>query len=80
MLASLLGSMIPLPRTRAERLASGDPRQSLEERYGDPAGYRKRFTSACADLVAGRYMLQEDADRLTADVERIKDFETPAKK
>jgi hypothetical protein len=80
MLASLLGSMIPLPRTRAERLASGDPRQSVEERYGDPVGYRKRLAAVCKDLVAGRYMLQEDAVRLTADAERIKDFETPAKK
>jgi hypothetical protein len=80
MLASLLGSMIPLPRTRAERVASGDPRQSVEERYGDPAGYRKRFAAVCKELVAGRYMLPEDADRLTTDAERLKDFETPARK
>ena len=34
MLANLLGSYIPFPKTKAERRASGDPRTSLEERYG----------------------------------------------
>ncbi len=32
---TLQGSFIPFARTRAERLAAGDPRPSLEERYGD---------------------------------------------
>lgn len=75
MLASLLGSMIPLPRTRTERLATGDPRRSLEERYGDPTGYHKRFATACAELVERRHMLQEDADRLQAAANRLTDFE-----
>ena len=33
------GGMIPFTKTRAERLANNDPRLSLEERYGDHAGY-----------------------------------------
>ena len=31
--------MVPFARTQAERMASGDPRLSLEERYGDHEGY-----------------------------------------
>ena len=30
----LNGSFIPFAKTKAERIASGDPRPSLEERYG----------------------------------------------
>jgi hypothetical protein len=56
------GSYIPFARTRAERLASGDPRSSLEERYGTHERY----------VVRGRYLLQEDADRLVAEAEASK--------
>jgi hypothetical protein len=68
MLASLAGSYIPLPRTRA----AGDPRQSLEERYGDFAGYQKRFRAGCEELVRKRYMLREDAERLIAGREKVR--------
>ena len=34
-LCGLSGSFIPFATTRVERLASGDPRKSLEERYRD---------------------------------------------
>ena len=36
---ALTGQFIPFARTRAERLASGDPRPSLEERYPTHADY-----------------------------------------
>lgn len=76
MLASLMGSYIPLPRTRADQQASGDPRQSIEERYGDFATYRQRFAAACADLVRQGYMPQEDADRLLASRQQAWDRAT----
>ena len=38
-LCTLSGSYIPFATTRPERLATGDPRPSLQERYGDHAGY-----------------------------------------
>ena len=37
-LCALSGSVIPFPKTKAERQTTGDPRLSLEERYGDAAG------------------------------------------
>ncbi|MBI2949925.1 MAG: hypothetical protein HYY23_20015 [Verrucomicrobia bacterium] len=64
MLAELMGSMIPFPRTRGEREARGDPRRSIEERYGTSDEYRKRYAAACEKLVSQRFMLREDAERL----------------
>jgi hypothetical protein len=73
MLASLSGSYIPFPRSRAEREAIGDPRPSIEERYGSFDQYRQRFAATCADLVRRRYLLSEDADRLVAGREKLRD-------
>jgi hypothetical protein len=74
MLVSLAGSYIPLPRTRAQRQATGDPRESIEERYGSFDEYRQRFTAACDDLVKRRYLLAEDADRLRAGREKVREL------
>jgi hypothetical protein len=74
MLANLLGSYIPFPRTKAERLATGDPRLSLEERYGSFARYQKQFSDACNKLVADRYLLSEDARRLIAAREKYRSW------
>jgi len=66
------GSFIPFARTRAERLASGDPRLSLEERYGTHARYVELVRAAAERLVQGRYLLQDDADRIIAEAEASK--------
>lgn len=73
MLASLMGSMIPLSRTKADRVATGDPRESLEERYGSAEEYRKRFAAACDGLVKQRYLLPEDRDRLVTEQDKVAD-------
>jgi hypothetical protein len=80
MLASLQGSYLPFPRTRAERKATGDPRPSLEERYYGFEDYRKRFAATCAELVKKGYLLQEDADRLVAGREKVRDHFGSARK
>ncbi len=59
-----VGGMIPFAKTRAQRLANGDPRLSLEERYGNVAGYVAAVTAAANDAVAQGYLLQEDANAL----------------
>jgi len=63
------GGYIPFAATRAERLASGDPRPSLEERYGTHANFVGKVSQAAAQLVAGRYLLPEDARKIVADAE-----------
>ena len=65
-LAGLFGSYFPYAKTTASRIASGDPRPSLEERYGTQAGYVAAVTQAATDLVARRFMLQVDADAAIA--------------
>jgi alpha/beta hydrolase family protein len=56
------GATIPFARTRAERAAAGDPRASIEERYGSRAGYLDRVRRAALDLARDRYLLEEDVD------------------
>jgi hypothetical protein len=57
----LAGGFVPFARTRAERIANGDPRPSLEERYGDEASYLRRIEETARRLVAERLLLPEDA-------------------
>ena len=58
---SAMGSFIPFATTKAERLASGDPRLSLEERYGTHRRYVQAVETAAQQLVADRLLLPEDA-------------------
>ena len=55
------GQYIPFPKTRADRLATGDPRLSIEERYPSASAYADAVKQAIEDLVAKRLMLREDA-------------------
>ena len=55
------GSLIPFARARTERAAAGDPRPSLEERYGSRDNYVARVEAAAAALVAERLLLPADA-------------------
>jgi Alpha/beta hydrolase domain len=64
-----IGGFIPFARTKAERLASGDPRLSLEERYGTHAGYVAKVKEAARRLVEQRFLLEDDADRLVREAE-----------
>jgi hypothetical protein len=68
-LCSLQGSFIPFARTQAERLAVGDPRPSLEERYGSHAGYVTAVRAAAERLVNQRLLLPADAERLISEAE-----------
>jgi hypothetical protein len=58
--------MIPFARTKSERMANGDPRLSLEERYGDHAGYVEAVKKAAANAVAKGFLLTGDADTLVS--------------
>ncbi len=60
------GGYIPFAATRAERMANGDPRLSLEERYGTHAGFVAKVKAAADALVGQGYLLQADATRIVA--------------
>jgi len=59
-LVSLDGSYFPLPIRRADREAMGDPRLSLEERYGTIARYLTELETCARGLVEKRFLLEED--------------------
>jgi hypothetical protein len=65
---SLAGGYIPFAKTRAERLAIGDPRLSIEERYPSLQAYFAAATREAAALVADRLLLPDDAVRLLQQV------------
>ncbi|MVM32211.1 hypothetical protein GO755_19340 [Spirosoma sp. HMF4905] len=60
-LNSLNGMFIPFKTTKAERLAAGDPRLSLEERYGTHEAYVAAVQKAATELTKEGFMLPEDA-------------------
>ena len=57
------GSYVPFAPTRAERAAQGDPRLSLEERYGSQTAYVQKIDEVVRALLAERLLLPEDAAR-----------------
>jgi hypothetical protein len=57
---SFEASYIPFARTKAERREAGDPRKSIEERYGSREDYLDRFSHALDDLIEQRWILPED--------------------
>jgi Alpha/beta hydrolase domain len=54
------GSKIDFPATRANRLSSGDPRLSIEERYPSHDAYVAAVATAAQDLQQQRLMLDGD--------------------
>lgn len=57
------GQWIPFQVTKAARELAGDPRKSLEERYGDHDGYVKAVAKAAKHLEKHRFLLPEDVQR-----------------
>ena len=63
-LCELTGSFFPYAKTRAGRIATGDPRRSLEERDGDHAGCVRAVEHEVADSVDRRHLLMEDREAI----------------
>ena len=59
-----IGGMVPFFKTKAQRLAAGDPRKSLEERYGTHQGYVDAVTKAANNAFEKGYLLAADRDAL----------------
>ncbi len=62
----LLGSYIPFAKTRAGRVADGDPRRSIEERYRSRAHFPARVRKVIDDLIPKRYVLEQDAETMVS--------------
>ena len=68
-ICSYAGGMIPFARTAAERRATGDPRLSLEERYGTKDGYVQAVRKAAERAVSAGFLLRDDAQRLVGEAQ-----------
>jgi Alpha/beta hydrolase domain len=62
-----IGGYLPFAKTVAERVAAGDPRPSLEERYASHSRYVDEVRAAAQRNVAERFLLPEDAERLVRE-------------
>lgn len=65
-----VGGMVPFFKTKVERVAAGDPRLSLEERYGNHRGYVKAVTAAANHAHDKGYLLPADRDALITQAQR----------
>jgi hypothetical protein len=63
---NMVGSFIPFARTKAERVAAGDPRLSIEERYKDKEDYLRKVKEAAEALTGSGFLLKEDVDKVGA--------------
>ena len=63
-LVSLRGSYLPFAVTKSERIATQDPRRSLEERYGSLDVYLRRLGAQSIKLQQNGYLLPEDVSRI----------------
>ncbi|HYJ06117.1 MAG TPA: alpha/beta hydrolase domain-containing protein [Chthoniobacterales bacterium] len=61
---SFLGSWFPLPKTKADAEAKGDPRVPIAERYQSREEFLEKFSGAANKLVDDRFLLKEDAEAL----------------
>ena len=68
------GSYLPFSDSPDERLATGDPRPSVLERYTTPAAYQDAIEKVSRRLVAEGLMLEEDVSRA---VERAASWSRP---
>jgi hypothetical protein len=58
------GTFIPFAKTRTAREDAGDPRPSLEERYGNEQNFATQIESVAIRLMEQGFLLQEDRLRI----------------
>lgn len=63
------GGYLPFAANKSERARTGDPRLSLEERYGTHEGFVRQVRQAARQLVGRRFLLPDDAARLVKEAE-----------
>ena len=75
-LCDLSGQYIPFAVHKADREASGDPRLSVEERYGSKAGYIQAVTKALQEQLDEGLLLPADAATILSQ-ENARDIGIP---
>ena len=70
-LSGLIGGFEPFAMTKAQRLASGDSRLSIAERYSGRQDYLGKIRRAADDLVRQRFLRAEDVPAVLQAAERV---------
>ena len=70
-LARFAGSFWAFPLTEEERERTGDPRPSVESRYPTKADYVQEVTYAVKSLMEQGFLLEEDAEIIISNAERM---------
>jgi hypothetical protein len=65
-ICAFTGGYVPFARTLADRLASGDPRPSIAERYTTVGNYQLAAAQIAKRMIAQRLLLVEDAQRVVS--------------
>lgn len=68
------GSRVPFANTKAERMAGGDERPAIQERYRSLDDYVARVKACGEQLVAERLLLPADAEAYVQDAKACKAF------
>lgn len=63
-LSNMIGSFIPFPKTKAERVKLGDPRVSIEERYNGKDDFLAKVDAVAQGLAARRLILKADVPKI----------------
>jgi hypothetical protein len=63
-LVTLGGAYIPFEVMKGERETLGDPRPSLEERYGSLRGYIDQLEAKCREMASQGYLVADDIPRI----------------
>ena len=71
-LSATSGSWAPLAVTHDERLLTGDPRLSLEERYGTHGGWVSKVAQTANELVREGYLLPRDKAKIISEAAQQK--------
>jgi hypothetical protein len=70
-LGGLVGGFEPFARTKERRLANGDSRLSIAERYSGRQDYLDKVKRAANDLVRQRFLRAEDVSSVLQSAERM---------
>ena len=65
----LQGATLVFPRSAQERIATGDPRLSIDERYSSREDYAAKVRAVCEDMVKEGLLLPEDVSNVVAQAE-----------
>ena len=65
-ICAFTGGYVPFAQTLAQRLASGDPRPSIQERYTTVGNYQFAASMIAKRLIAQRFLLLEDGQRVVS--------------